>query len=349
MTFSTCTKYTGRRDPPVHLGTRCADPSQRRTRAEVEPTTHGKVFWGDMPNRVWGTSNKIDYPTRGGGKVDPDIVKNRAQFMRSGSIKLGDAAGKHRVRRQMQELDRDHYVARVMYRKGDTHSKTKSELYVCPSEVQEWKTRHLETMSKRQFTGEGSGNEGTGATVEARNAVRKEMLGSHFCLGEDGKSETGQWLSRTREDFAGHQPPSHPASAAAKHHPTESSLSLSAPDISPSTPSFPSRLKQTVIKARPKSAGAARTDTYSNICKDAAPQLSSVQRDATSNRASQHRTHSWRLGYDDNANRFVTQQRVFFRPVSYTCSTEQKASYLREKYHARRDSQQRMFTSSVCF
>ena len=306
-----CTKYTPKVETPKHLGSRVAEHASVRRRNEVEGGTSGKVLWGSMQAaagmqthpKVWTTSNKVDYPTRRCETVSPEEVRLRSTHMRTESICFGDDRTTMR-KSIMQDLPREHYIGRLMHRRGTAHNKTKSELFVSPAEVDEWKNKHLVAMSHRQFIGKTSGS--SRENEVSRKAIQRDMLASHFDVGfpEETRGEThcragsaggsrADGFVRAEAVTAAATPKlaKTPFPPAAKAKGVASSVAIVDPNWKP--------LNSTTSSLYGASVSGVVRSQFAQRPNSAGPAFQPRQPDEGSQRATMHSKHSWKLGYDE--------------------------------------------------
>ncbi|KAJ9452197.1 hypothetical protein DIPPA_02540 [Diplonema papillatum] len=350
MMYAQCTKHNQRRAArPVDLRDRSAENPKITKRTDVERGTEGKVFWGDMrPEegkqthpKVWVTSHHVDYPQRQLEARDTNVIKSRSDFMRSESIKLGGEKTPME-RSSMQKLDRAHYVGGIRHLRGGDSTKTRSELYVCPAEIEEWKKKHLKAMSHRQFGPVvPSAPQGPADEAGTCRAIRKDMLRSHFQVGsvDEADARPAAWVTSKQVDY----PKQTQAQFAAnilhsrvdldgQIKASSSSLALNNPNwsekpVTTSASDYPNRLKQQIHMLRAASAPTSRPPPIGGspghririppVETAASVHESTLSSDKT--RSLQHTRHSWKLGYEDrDHNMYTTQNQVAFTNVVFT-------------------------------
>ena len=311
--YAQCTKYIPRSEPTPDMAPREADWVIVKKRSDMEKKTEGASFWGNMAAEegkqthptVWKTSNSTDYPKRVGSYYnDTETVRQRANFMRTQSITLGDDRTAMKAIK-MAQLSRDNYVGRSRFMKNGRHTKTKSDLYICPAEIENWKQRHLVAMSHRQFQGPPAAAV-DGSDSRQAKAIQKEMLTSHVCVGNNSPDSTERWLSLTQSDYK-----ATPASAHNRFRKsnlvTSSSISLAnycgdSPVASKINSSIvrPNTATQSNKKSKLKyPSGVGNQHSVSFY-----PRTKTVEE--KQQRSLVHTQHSWKLGYDGpDPNRYV--------------------------------------------
>eukprot|EP01065_Artemidia_motanka_P043582 TRINITY_DN6064_c0_g2_i3.p1 TRINITY_DN6064_c0_g2~~TRINITY_DN6064_c0_g2_i3.p1 ORF type:complete len:399 (+),score=86.89 TRINITY_DN6064_c0_g2_i3:99-1295(+) len=395
MLFSNCTKWPSRQRKPeqesVPLSVRTAERPPLRRRCDVEKRTDGSAFWGPSvhsgqpektaapPPLPWKSTQKSDFSMRTVSSEERSANeqqrRDRACAMRTASIRHGDAplTRDTEASANLRRFDRDAYAGRVTFPPGGKHTKTKSEFFVSPAEVQVWK-QGLTTMSRRQFRAHPPAKSDAGELGLAE--IQKHMLSSHFAVGVEPTAPAAGaagWSSQTAAVFS-------PRSGL-RDRPTravssgESSVPLrdaNLPDgvaglVTTTSADFATVPHRVIMERRRLRGSGSQTPQTARLpphCDarllDAVPPAEKLStpirkqlRPSTAGNGARtgtrvHGAHSWQLGYsEDHPARFLTEQRLAFRRLQYAPDPKTVMHDMERQRSERRGSRDQMLHSSA--
>ena len=175
-----------------------------KIRAEVEPPTSNMTLYGvckPNPNppprwpksydpKDWVSVTKTDFPVvRNDDRITKDLQIERANFMRTSNVTIGDRSQKpERVTQHVsyKPYDRERLVEKKCFPIGGKYNKVRSDVQITGDEAE---PRQYETLALRQFQPHQVDSNKSSKDREHQLKNKQDMMRSHFAVSEAGKTD----------------------------------------------------------------------------------------------------------------------------------------------------------------